>query len=76
MRYELKRMGVKKLKVVYSEEKPRTPFFIEGISKEQPKEGEKVVGKRSIPRSIGFVPPVAGMILASQVVRTLIGDIK
>ena len=76
MRYELKRMGVKKLKVVYSEEKPRTPFFIDGISKEQPKPGEKVVGKRSIPGSIGFVPSVAGLILASQVVRTIIGEIK
>ncbi|WP_300381287.1 tRNA threonylcarbamoyladenosine dehydratase [Clostridium sp.] len=76
MRYELKRLGVKKLKVVYSEEKARIPYFIEGISKEVSDPGEKVIGKRSIPGSIGFVPPVAGMILASQVVRYLIGDIE
>lgn len=64
MRYELKKRGVKKLKVVYSEEKPTKPTG-EGLS--------EPTSKRQVPGSISFVPPVAGMIAASAVVRDLVG---
>ena len=55
MRTELKKRGVKKLKVLYSKETP--------IKKE---------GQR-IPASISFTPPVAGLIIAGEVVRDLLG---
>ncbi len=54
MRTELKKRGVKKLKVLYSKEVP--------IKQE---------GQR-IPASISFVPPVAGLIMAGEVIRDLI----
>lgn len=63
MRRELKKRGVKKLKVVYSEEKPVTPV---GDTGEQ-------TSKRQIPGSIAFVPSVAGLIAAGEVVRDLTG---
>lgn len=79
MRYELKKRGVKKLKVVYSEEIPLKPKDEEVITC---KTGcvctggtKKCASKRQIPGSISFVPPVAGMIIASAVVRDLL-DIK
>lgn len=52
MRYELKKRGIKRLKVVYSKEKP--------VTKQRP------------PASISFVPSVAGMIIASEVVKDII----
>ena len=64
MRYELKKRGVKKLKVVYSEEKPVKPTG-EGLS--------EPTSKRQVPGSISFVPPVAGMLAASAVVRDIVG---
>lgn len=63
MRKELKNRRITKVKVVYSKELPKTP----ANSLEQ--------GKRQIPGSVSFVPPVAGMILASEVIRELL-DIK
>ena len=61
MRHELKKRGVKKLKVVYSDEKPL-----------QPQEPVEQSGKRrSVPGSTAFVPSVAGLILASEVVKDL-----
>ena len=73
MRVELKKRGVKKLKVVYSEELPIKP---QSPQVEAPKkvEGEEIkrLSKRQSPGSMSFVPGVAGMILASQVVRDLI----
>ena len=62
MRYELKRRGIKKLKVVYSKEKPLAP--ISGICSE---EG----GERNIPGSTAFVPAAAGMIIASEIVKDI-----
>lgn len=59
MRRELKKRRIKKVKVVYSKELPLTPS------------ASDEVGKRQIPSSISFVPPVAGMILAGEVVRHL-----
>ena len=61
MRNELKKRGIKKLKVVYSKEKPIKPL-------ESIEEGSK----RQIPGSTAFVPPVAGFIIASEVVKDLI----
>lgn len=61
MRHELRKRGVKKLKVVYSEEIPMTPD-----------RGEKVESKkRQTPGSISFVPPVAGMIIGGEVIKEL-----
>ena len=61
MRRELKKRGVKKLKVVYSEEIPLTP--IEHIS-----DGSR----RQLPGSVAFVPSVAGLIIAGEVVKDII----
>lgn len=76
MRYELRKRGVKKLKVVYSEEMPRKPIVSEEDKKkeESPKEGKVVITKRQTPGSMSFVPPVAGMIIASEVVKDLIKE--
>ena len=78
MRYELRKRGVKKLKVVYSEEMPRKPK-VEGVV--TCKTGcvctggtKKCSAKRQIPGSVSFVPPVAGMIIASEVVKDLIKE--
>ena len=78
MRYELKKRGVKKLKVVYSEEMPRKPKVEDVVTC---KTGcvctggtKKCTAKRQIPGSISFVPPVAGMIIASEVVKDLIKE--
>ena len=64
MRSELKKRGVKKLKVVYSEEIPMTP-----------NKGEAVPSaKRQTPGSISFVPPVAGMIIGGEVIKDIIAE--
>lgn len=65
MRRELKKRGVKKLKVVYSREEPiKTPDGGSALDV-----GCK--GRRSIPGSVAFVPSVAGLILAGEVVFDL-----
>ncbi|MDP4176996.1 MAG: tRNA threonylcarbamoyladenosine dehydratase [Bacillota bacterium] len=77
MRYELKRRGVKNLKVVYSEEIPIVPDYENVITC---KEGcvcsgassNKCTMKRQIPASISFVPPVAGLIIGGEVIKDLI----
>lgn len=69
MRKELKAMGVKQLKVVYSEESPISPDA--SVSDE-----ENAHPKRKTPASISFVPPVAGMILAGEVIKDLIKEQK
>lgn len=63
MRRELKKRGVEKLKVVYSEEQPITPHF-------QPQ--SEVCSKRQTPASCAFVPGVAGLIIASEVIKDLL----
>ena len=65
MRRELKRRGVKHLKVVYSKEVPLTPDY------EACGEDARVHGKQ-VPGSSAFVPSVAGLILAGEVVKDLI----
>lgn len=63
MRHELKKRGIKKLKVVYSEEKPVCPI-------ENP-EIDNPSGRRSVPGSTAFVPSVAGLIIAGEVIKDL-----
>lgn len=71
MRKELKNRGIKKLKVVYSKEVALKPSareeVIESVSKESPL-------RRQIPGSIAFVPSVAGLIIAGEVIKDLIID--
>ena len=62
MRTELKKRGVKKLKVVYSKEIPRKPIG-----------GAPTENGRHLPGSTAFCPPTAGMILAGAVVRDILG---
>ena len=64
MRKELRRRGVKKLKVVYSKEDAMTPL--------EPAEPDRE-GRRSVPGSTAFVPSVAGLILAGEVVKDIAG---
>lgn len=65
MRHELKRRGIKKLKVVYSKEKPITPM--------QSAEEEAQGTRRSIPGSTAFVPSTVGLIIAGEVVKDILG---
>ena len=67
MRYELKKRGVKNLKVVYSKEIPVTPFENDEV---------KDSSRRSTPGSVAFVPSVAGLVIASEVIRDLVGKEK
>ena len=70
MRRELRSRGVEALKVVYSTEKPPRPLF--AVQEESAGRGEQVFSKQP-PGSVSFVPSVAGLILASVVVRELAG---
>jgi len=65
MRRELKKRGVDRLKVVYSREQALTPV---GDIEE-----DSVHKKRATPGSVAFVPSVAGLILAAEVVRDITG---
>ena len=76
MRHELRKRGVERLKVVYSEEIPIKPNSDDVVTC---KTGcvctggtKKCAIKRQIPGSISFVPPVAGMIIAGEVVRDIL----
>lgn len=64
MRYELRRREIKKLKVVYSKEKPVKP-------QARPL-GETADERGRVPGSVAFVPSVAGLIIAGEVVKDLI----
>lgn len=77
MRRELKKRGVKKLKVVYSEEKPTRPIEDMAISCRThcicpPGAAHKCTERRDIPGSVAFVPSVAGLIVAGEVVKDLV----
>ena len=76
MRRELKKRGVKKLKVVYSEEKPIRPIEDMSISCRAhcicpPGTKRHCTDRRDIPGSTAFVPSVAGMIIAGEIVKDL-----
>lgn len=67
MRRELKQRGITHLKVLYSKEKP---VDVSGRST-----GEDSGARRSLPGSISFVPPVAGLLIAGEVIRMLAADL-
>ena len=76
MRKELRRRGVKKLKVLYSKEIPTIPDSKHGgceIGCICPNKDRTCVERNQVPGSLSFVPSVAGMIIASEVVKDLIG---
>ena len=77
MRYECRRRGIKKLKVVYSKEKPIRPKEDMSISCRRhcvcPPGTRKCTVRRDIPGSTAFVPSVAGLILAGEVIKDLTG---
>jgi len=62
MRQELRKRGVDKLKVVYSEEEPMKVNL-----------GEEN-RRKAVPGSVGFVPPVVGLIIASEVIKDIAGQ--
>lgn len=79
MRHELKKRGVKKLKVVYSEEQPLKPVEDMAISCRKncicpPSAEHKCTERRAIPGSVAFVPSVAGLIIAGEVVKDIAGN--
>lgn len=76
MRYELRKRGIKKLKVVYSKEKPTRPIEDMAISCRTncicpPGAQHKCTERRDIPGSNAFVPSVVGLIIASEVIKDL-----
>lgn len=70
MRRELKKRGVKKLKVVYSEEEPVIPVMDTELAGPVETDGHSA-GRRSIPGSTAFVPSVAGLVIAGEVIKDL-----
>ena len=76
MRRELKKRRVRKLKVVYSEELPKRPIEDMSISCRTncicpPGAAHKCTERRDIPGSVAYVPSVAGLIIAGEVVKDL-----
>ena len=81
MRRELKKRGVKKLKVVYSEEKPIRPIEDMAISCRAhcicpPGAKHKCTERRDIPGSVAFVPSVVGLIIAGEVIKDLTAECR
>lgn len=78
MRHELKKRGIKKLKVVYSKEVPIKPEeSAEGGCRSgcicPPGTVRKCTNRRQIPGSTAFVPSVAGLIIAGEVIKDIVG---
>lgn len=69
MRRELKKRGIKKLKVVYSRELALKPITTENETASE-KEDAKI-RKRAIPGSVAFVPSVAGLIIGGEVIKDI-----
>ena len=79
MRHELRKRGIKKLKVVYSDEQPIRPLEDMSISCRTncicpPGAQHKCTERRDIPGSTAFVPAVAGLLIAGEVVKDLTGS--
>ncbi len=72
MRRELKKRGVKKLKVVYSEEEPRRPLKEREDGGGTPETDQAYGGRRDTPGSIAFVPSAAGLMIAGEIVKDLV----
>jgi tRNA A37 threonylcarbamoyladenosine dehydratase len=78
MRRELKKRGIRKLKVVYSKEPPLTPLETEHNSCKvgcvcPPGSTRTCADRRQVPGSSAFCPAVAGLIIAGEVVKDLSG---
>lgn len=78
MRKELKQRGIKSLKVVYSKEPVKKPLEDMAISCRShcicpPGTARKCTIRRQIPGSNSFVPPVAGLIIAGEVIKDITG---
>lgn len=78
MRGELKKRGIKKLKVVYSKEKPIAPVDDMAISCRTncicpPGTARKCTQRRQVPGSTAFVPSVVGLIIAGEIINDLTG---
>ena len=76
MRYELRKLGIKNVKVIYSEEKPIKPIEDMEISCRNhcicpPGTARKCTVRRDIPGSNAFVPSAAGLLIASEVIRDI-----
>lgn len=63
MRYELKKRGIKRLRVVYSTEQPAAHIG----------QSDEITAKRKIIGSVSFVPPAAGLMLAGEVIKAVSG---
>lgn len=75
IRTELRKRKIPKLKVVYSKEKPLIPLKIDekhNINCTCFNKDKNCMDRRQIPGSVSFVPSVAGLIIASEVVKDLI----
>ena len=70
IRKECAKRGIKGVKVVYSEE---LPLEVENDAEEMAQSREAGSSRRSLPGSTPFVPGVAGLIMAGQVIRDLAG---
>ena len=76
MRRELKKRGVRKLKVVFSDEQPIRPIEDMSISCRThcicpPGAKHKCTERRDIPGSTAFVPAVAGLLIAGEIIKDL-----
>lgn len=67
MRKECKKRGIRRLKVVYSTEEPLSPV----LDPNDPASAEIPEGRRALPGSVAFVPSVAGLIIAGEVIKDL-----
>lgn len=82
MRRELKKRNIEKLKVVYSEEIPVVPILCADLDSDlctecqetdpEPSMEEPFTKKRTVPGSVAFVPSVAGLIIAGEVIKDLV----
>lgn len=80
MRKELRKRDIKKLKVVYSKEKPAKPIIDEANSCKfhcvcPPGTARKCTDRRQVPSSNSFIPPIVGMIIAGEIINTLIKEL-
>lgn len=76
MRNELKKRGIKKLKVVYSKEQPITPKSIPDTDSTDGNEQAKSGFRKATPGSNAFVPSVAGLIIAGEVINDLTAELR
>lgn len=73
MRKECAKRGLKGVKVVWSEELPLEPHIDPSTDPESHREGSS---RRALPGSTAFVPGVAGLIMAGEVIKDLAGEVE